>query len=164
MKPTLLAFVAAAAFLFPATASARPARSPWINLIRTDCFGPCPVFAVRVFADGRVEYKGKRFVMRRGVATRQLASAELTKLRRAVADAKVDTLAPDCCKCRGRTDDFSTFLEIAAESGLKTIDHYHGCQSAPDSVSVLEDAIISISGAAKWVGSDAERSRQKWKR
>jgi hypothetical protein len=55
-------------------------------------------------------------------------------------------------------------LKIADETGSKSIDHYHGCSSAPEALSVLEETIISTAGVSKLIGSDSERRLQKWTR
>jgi hypothetical protein len=143
-------------------ALAKPA--PWISLSRTECYGTCPVFTVRVSATGDVEYEGKRFVIQKGVRRGHIGSAELDRLRRAIADANVSKLESNCCNCRTRTDAPWTYLQITTEGGMKAIDHYHGCSSAPAAVSALEDAIVSSTTAMKWVGSEGERSRQRWTR
>jgi hypothetical protein len=136
----------------------------WINIERTACYGTCPQFTLRIAADGGVVYDGKRFVMRRGVAERRLRPAEVDKLRRAVDQSGFAKLETHCCDCVTKTDAPSTLLDIADQNGLRSIRHYHGCASVPKSLSVLEESIISLSGAGKWIGSEAERERQKWSR
>ena len=117
-----------------------------------------------MFADGRVEYEGKRFVIRRGAARTHLAPAKLEALRRVVAEANVISMDRHCCDCRTRTDAPWTYLEIGDDTGLKSINHYHGCSSAPEALSMLEETIISTAGVSKWIGSESERRRQKWTR
>ena len=68
------------------------AASPWVTLERTECYGTCPVFALRLFADGRVEYEGKRFVMHRGLRTTRLGRAGLEKLHRAISKPDIANL------------------------------------------------------------------------
>src|SRR6188508_3223081 len=98
----LVLAVGCMALLAPPDALGKAA--PWINLSRTECYGTCPVFTVRVFATGDVEYEGKRFVMQKGLRRRHLEPAELDRLRRAVTEANVSKLQRDCCNCRTRTD------------------------------------------------------------
>ncbi len=163
-KAMILVAAIACAFLPPSNAFGGPAKAPWISVRRTECYGVCPVFTLRVFADGRVEYEGKRFVIRRGVVRTHLPPAKLETLRQVVADANVTKLDSHCCDCRTMTDAPWTYLEISDETGLNSIDHYHGCSSAPKALSVLEETIISIAGVPKWIGSESERRRQKWTR
>lgn len=136
----------------------------WISIERTACYGTCPQFALRITSDGKVVYDGKRFVMRRGAQERRLQPAEVARLRRAVDQSGFARLEIHCCDCVTKTDAPSTLIDIADQNGVRSIRHYHGCSSAPESLSVLEESIISLSGAAKWIGSEAERDRQKWTR
>jgi hypothetical protein len=161
-KAMLLTTAIAWSFVSAANAFGGPAKAPWISLRRTECYGTCPVFTLRVFGDGRFEYEGKRFVIRRGRVRAYLAPAKLEILRQAVAEANLAVLDRHCCDCRTRTDAPWTYLEIVDQTGLKSIDHYHGCSSAPKRLSVLEETIVSTAGVPKWTGSDSERSRQKW--
>lgn len=72
------------------------------------------MFTVRVFASGRVEYEGERYVMQ-------------TRLQ-------------------------TTTLTIDDGTGATSIRQDHGCDMAPQSVTDLEDSIISAAGVARWVG------------
>jgi hypothetical protein len=139
-------------------------ETSWISLERKECFGTCPVFALTVFPDGRLFYNGKRFVMRQGVERASLPAATVDQLRRAIEESHFATLDSNCCDCRTKTDAPWTYVEIADESGQKLIRHYHGCSSVPGSLTALEDAVIRLTGATKWIGTDAERQRQNWTR
>lgn len=163
----ILQLVVLAGLVVPRTyASDRAVDSSraWISIERTACYGTCPQFTLRIAADGKVVYDGKRFVMRRGVAERHLRSAEVDRLRRAVDDAGFAKLETHCCDCITRTDAPWTLIDIADRDGVRAIRHYHGCSSAPKSLSILEESIISLSGADKWIGSETERDRQEWGR
>lgn len=163
-KAMVLTAVIACASVRTSNAFGGSVKAPWISLKRTECYGTCPVFTLHVFADGRVEYDGKRFVIRRGMVRTHLGPAKLETLRQVVAEANVSALDRHCCDCRTETDAPWTYLEISYETGPKSIDHYHGCSSAPRALSVLEEAIISTAGVPKWIGSERERRRQKWTR
>ena len=163
----LLLLVALAGLVAPGAQAGVPkgeVGQPWIRIERTLCYGTCPAFTVQITPEGDVTYDGTRFVMRRGVAKRRLRPAEVDKLRRAVDRAAFAKLDTHCCDCRDRTDHPWTLIDIADPNGVKSIRHYHGCSSAPGSLTALEETIISLSGAAKWIGSEPERHRQKWTR
>jgi hypothetical protein len=93
-----------------------------------------------------------------------MQAAALEKLQHAVVDTKIAKLGEDCCNCIDRTDAPSTIIELADKSGTKTIRHYHGCSSAPDSIFDFEAAVLETTGATRWIGSEAERKKQKWNR
>ena len=65
----------------------RPQAEPKPVLVfqRTPCYGTCPAYTATVFADGRVEYDGQRFVPVLGKHTLQLPVATVNQL---LAEAK----------------------------------------------------------------------------
>jgi hypothetical protein len=139
-------------------------ETEWISLQRTECFGTCPSFHLSVLPDGRVIYNGYRFVMHKGDQRAALPAATLADLHRALEDSHLETLDSNCCNCTTETDAAWTNLRVTDERGVKSISHYHGCASAPASLPLLEDAIIRLSGAIPWIGTDAERQHQHWTR
>ncbi|WP_151087236.1 DUF6438 domain-containing protein [Hymenobacter baengnokdamensis] len=64
------------------TATAAPARQaePVLILQRTPCYGTCPVYTATIFADGRVEYDGQRFVKLLGKHTLSLPVATINEM------------------------------------------------------------------------------------
>jgi len=135
----------------------RAPKKPWITLERTGCFGTCPIFTIRVFADGRVEWFGKKFVGEVGRKQRKMELPKLERLREAVAGSNIGKLAPDCCNCWEMTDQPWTHLEIASDKETSLVNHYHGCSKAPESLTRLEQEIISNTGVVKWIGSGSRR-------
>ena len=67
-----------------ATAATAPTPSrqaePVLVFQRTPCFGRCPTYTATIFADGRVEYDGQRYVPLLGKRTLSLPPATVTKL------------------------------------------------------------------------------------
>lgn len=51
-----------------------------ITLERTGCEGTCPMYTLRISADGRVVYRGKQFVRNRGRAESKLTQEQLRQL------------------------------------------------------------------------------------
>ena len=60
----------------PAAAQAAPV----LIFQRTPCYGTCPAYTARVFADGRVEYEGQRFVPVLGPRTLSLPPAAVAAM------------------------------------------------------------------------------------
>lgn len=72
----------------PAAAGvAAPAKvsEPVLVFQRTPCYGTCPSYTATIFADGRVEYDGQRFVKLLGKHTLRLPPATVQEL---LAEAK----------------------------------------------------------------------------
>jgi len=55
-------------------------RTDFVELQRTSCEGSCPVYSVRIYADGRVLWDGLRAVKVSGNATARVAPAQARKL------------------------------------------------------------------------------------
>jgi hypothetical protein len=69
-----------------ATAPTPPRQAePVLVFQRTPCFGRCPTYTATIFADGRVEYDGQRYVPLLGKHTLSLPPTTVTQL---LAEAK----------------------------------------------------------------------------
>ncbi|TVT41784.1 hypothetical protein FNT36_10200 [Hymenobacter setariae] len=69
------------------TSLAKPAQAtePVLVFQRTPCYGTCPAYKATIFADGRVEYDGQRFVTLLGKHTLRLPVATVQGM---LAEAK----------------------------------------------------------------------------
>lgn len=145
----------------PSTPEVSPDREvktgPWLTFERGPCFGICPVYAVRVFDDGLVEYDGQRLVKEVGKRTRTLTAAEMQELRAQFTNQEFQSLKPDCCNCRDITDASSATIELRDGATPKKIHHYHGCRSAPSFLQKIEISIDRILRTEAWLGTTAER-------
>ncbi|MVN78285.1 hypothetical protein GO988_18295 [Hymenobacter sp. HMF4947] len=65
-----------------ATAAPTPSAQaePVLVFQRTPCYGTCPAYTATIFADGRVEYEGQRFVPVLGKHTLKLPVATVNEL------------------------------------------------------------------------------------
>lgn len=69
-----------------ATTVATPkAQEPVLVYQRTPCYGRCPSYTATIYADGRVEYDGQRFVPLLGKHTLSLPPAQVAEM---LAEAK----------------------------------------------------------------------------
>jgi hypothetical protein len=53
-----------------------------IRLRRTACYGPCPVYNIHLYGDGRVEYQGDRYVSALGIRKYRVAPPTVAGLAR----------------------------------------------------------------------------------
>ena len=67
------------------TAVAPKQAAPVLVFQRTPCYGKCPAYTATIFADGRVEYDGQRYVKLLGKHTLSLPVAKVNAL---LAEAK----------------------------------------------------------------------------
>jgi hypothetical protein len=125
---------------------------------RTACYGTCPMYKIRVWSDGLVEWEGGGFVKQIGKATATLTPAELEALRKAFTEAKYLALEGDF-GCYEATDNPSADTSFSDGKRQKSIHHYYGCRTPPQTASLtaLERRFDEIVKSERWVGTEKER-------
>ncbi|HEX5062549.1 MAG TPA: DUF6438 domain-containing protein [Kofleriaceae bacterium] len=118
-------------------------------LKRTSCYGPCPVYQVAVYLDGRVEYVGSRYVAD-CQGTAQLDAKQLAELTKMFEDKHFFAL-------NGSYNDYDATDASSAEITFqptpwrkKRIEHYHGDMDAPPVLEEIENEFDRIVGTARW--------------
>ncbi len=128
-----------------------------IRLSRTPCFGRCPVYSVTVHADGRVEYRGERWVASTGARSGAADPRELAALS---AFLQAHPLPPVAdyrpgkagCGTPVTTDLPGASITIEQAGKTRTLHHYRGCPNAPDWLAELAIRIDLAAGSGRWVG------------
>ena len=116
-----------------ARAKAANGAGPVLTFERTPCFGTCPTYSMKVFADGRVAYEGRRAVPMMGQQELKLPAATLADMLRQTQEAHFDQFQTRYS--RGTTDLPSTIIGVKQANGqLKTVTVEEG---APDNVKML---------------------------
>ena len=134
-----------------------------IQLRRTSCFGPCPIYTVSIDARGGVTYEGEKFVRVVGrQATRIDPSIVAKLLARAesihffdLRDAYRYIENPDGSHSMV-TDLPTTFVSVTANGRHKTIEDYVG---APDALRAFEREIDEAAGTKRWIFLDGPALR-----
>ena len=62
-----------------------------VTMTRGACYGRCPIYTVKITADGMVEYDGKRFTKQDGLYRKQFSPARTAELFRQFETYGVDT-------------------------------------------------------------------------
>jgi Domain of unknown function (DUF6438) len=133
-----------------------------ITLERTSCRGACPIYTLKISADGVVIYHGKQFVRTRRRVRAILAQEHLRQLLSEFEKADFFSLRDryqswsDGCPSAGR--DFPwAITSIRINGRAKTITHDHGCRERwpngpvyPAALFALEQRIDEIVGTSKW--------------
>jgi hypothetical protein len=134
------------------------------SLERRACYGWCPIYTVRIYRDGAVEYHGEAFVKVRGDAKARVTDAQLAALEHKFIDARYLTLA-DNYTHEDLTDAPTAISSFAQDGQFKQVSHYYGDEHAPETVSKLEDAIDHAVAIERWIGSPEEREQhaQEWR-
>jgi Domain of unknown function (DUF6438) len=125
------------------------------GLERGVCHGSCPIYAVRLFDDGRVHFTGTRFVRVAGNDSARIAPAAVAALRTAFATRAFD-LVPAIIEygspsCGQYVADLSTVVLTARTArGSHTVRFDEGCTAHPPMLDTLSRMIDSIGGTARW--------------
>jgi hypothetical protein len=140
----------------PATVQAstppKNATGPVLTFERTPCFGTCPAYSMKVFADGRVAYEGRRGVPMLGAQELKLPVAAVTDMLRQAQEAHFEQFQDRYSQ--NTTDLPSTIIGVKQANGqLKTVILEEG---APENVRELFtyfgnqfDKVAQLQGAEK---------------
>jgi uncharacterized protein DUF6438/ankyrin repeat protein len=125
-----------------------------ITLERTECFGACPAYRVRITVDGRVDYEGRRFVRVVGKASAQIAPETVQELVHEFERIGYFDLKDKYTALITDLPTTTTSIRIGGRS--KQVVDYFG---APDSLTALERRIDEVAGSIRWVSVDADAVR-----
>lgn len=121
-----------------------------ITLERTPCFGTCPVYRVTVVGDGSVTYVGEMFVAVEGEQRSAITQSQVRKLARQLES--IDFLSlQDSYTDMGATDMPSAITTLHLNGQVKTVVHYHGDFTAPESLTELENLIDELTKSEQWI-------------
>lgn len=123
-----------------------------ITLETTACFGPCPIYKLTIYGDGRVVYEGEEYVNVAGKQTSQISKDKVKELvdefyRINYFSLKNNTFTHEKCFL----DAGSVITSITINGKTKTINDYHGCPS-PKKLRELEVKIDEIANSKRWIG------------
>ena len=131
-----------------------------ISLQRTSCFGPCPVYTVKIDARGRVTYEGEKFVR---VVGRQIARIDTSVVAKLLAHAErihffdmrnaYRTIENPDGSTTMVTDLPTKIVTVTMNRRTKRVEDYVG---APDALNAFEEAIDEAAGTQRWVFTDAK--------
>ncbi len=128
---------------------------------RSACYGPCPVYAVRIGSDGTVVFEGEQDVSALGQRKRTVAVSALIQLSNAIEKASFSSLkeqyrfGPDGCT-EWATDNPSVDIIVTAGKSQHHVSYYYGCTiSVGQAIDDLSKAIDTAGGTAEWVGERA---------
>lgn len=130
----------------------------YIAMQRLPCFGTCPVYSVRIVADGTVTFDGERFVEVTGVSTAAVEPSAAADLMHGLVAGGFNELAErythDAKVCGSyHTDAPRVILTLRMSGREKTVEHDYGCSDAPESLRRMHAQVDSVAGVARWIGS-----------
>jgi hypothetical protein len=158
--PALLAIAVGAANVL---AQSVP-RDAEIRLSRSACFGECPVYTVAIDAEGRVTYKGEKFVRVRGHQSGKVpvsSVAELLETAETIGFFELDDeyryiTNPDGSRTIV-TDLPTTVVQVTRNGRTKRVEDYVG---APDALKRFEAQIDKVARTERWIRIDEQTLRE----
>jgi Domain of unknown function (DUF6438)/Ankyrin repeats (3 copies) len=169
MRRNLAIRIVMAAVLAVSVARAEePDSDAVITLERTNCYGWCPVYKIKISGDGRVEYEGERFVRVVGTREAKIDPAAVKKLIQQFEaihyfelQDKYETIKnPDGTETM-MSDMPTAFTSLSLNGKSKKIEAYYG---VPDELEELERKIDEVAGSKRWVTIDAEQVGEEIRR
>ena len=126
-----------------------------ITLERTACFGTCPIYTLKIYADGKVEYEGQDFVTVKGSQTGSITPEQVKELVDGFKNADYFNLKDDYTA--PVTDLPTTISSITLDGKTKKISNYGNCshgsaEKAPQALCDLEITIDKVTNSAQWTG------------
>ena len=124
-----------------------------ISLVRSGCYGDCPIYSLSITGHGVATYTGYAFVAVKGKHVTQVSADDLEQLVGAFRAADFFSLYP---RYAYPVSDNSTYrLSIRIGGRTKTVDDYVGVPAGmPKAVVDLERAVDTLAGSERWVTGD----------
>ncbi len=141
----------ASALLVVLQAAPAAQTSVAISLQRTACFGTCPVYTVRLFDDGLVQYTGGQFVKVAGAQSWHIDPAAVRALATEIEKAGFFDMQDEYSALI--TDQPTTYVDVTIGRRHKRIKDYYG---APPALKEIEKRIDDVSGVGRYVRGDKD--------
>jgi hypothetical protein len=119
-----------------------------IAIERTPCYGFCQTYTLRLFSDGRVEYRGQASVPFVGQREGQLDKYFFTRLARTAVGIGFFELQ-DRYTC-GVTDSPTVYVAVTKNGERKIIEHYAPEYDGPYALRLLEQEIDAMYQHVEW--------------
>ncbi len=127
------------------TTTARAARKiTAITLVRTDCYGSCPVYVLRLERGGRATYDGIRYVPQVGRFKGRTQSFDQLAYFAALRLMRLKDIYTKPITCQS-----TTIVTIETEEGRKLISDY--AHSGPNDLLIFCSALDGVATTVDWV-------------
>ena len=129
-----------------------------ITLLRTNCYGGCPVYSLTIYADGRVVYRGGENAKKRGKIDSHISQEKLKELIAAFnavnyfsLDVTYDHGSKDCPSWG--TDAPYAITSLTLNKKKQVVRHYLGCSGSPTvgKLAWLESKIDEAVNVKQWI-------------
>lgn len=132
---------------------------------RTNCYGSCPVYTLKISLDGKVEFEGVNCTATKGKAENRITDEKVKELISEINKSNFfsfeNDYSQDAKTCSSSSTDCpSVTLTIKYDENEKTIKHYNCCfvnlpfskEDALQPLTDLENKIDEIVETKRWIG------------
>jgi Domain of unknown function (DUF6438) len=129
--------------------------APALTLSRGSCYGTCPIYSVRVYADGRIAFLGTRFVRQTGADTGRVTPAAVRALLLEFEARNFTQVAPRIeAGGKGCGDEISDLPSNILSMHTSAVDHTvrysQGCSKYPRMLDTLSGLVDTVAGTHRW--------------
>lgn len=134
-------------FLLLKSCSTNAPQNLIINFKADACFGPCPIFTMKIQADGVAVYDAKMFNNQKGLLKTIIRKEQLDSLNTLIQNADIFSLRD---RYTALVTDQPTYTLIIKEKNGRTkiIEDYGS--SGPDRLEKINDFIFSLRDTQSW--------------
>jgi TonB family protein len=125
-----------------------------IQLRRTGCYGPCPIYSVHLYGDGRVEYRGDRYVAVLGIRDYRVKPSAILGLARKFYERGFFNF---CGSYREPATDLPTVTTSIQVAGFTKVVSVYG-DSAPEGLEKLDEQIEQIANLRPMVTPECTKT------
>ncbi len=122
----------------------------FVELFRSGCYGSCPVYTVRISANGDVSWNGRMYVNAHGDRRASIKPEDARTLLERFRTTRFWSLCGSYTRSITDSSTIDTHVEIGGQS--KAVSNY--ADSAPAWVADLEDAIDEAANTHRWRHGD----------
>lgn len=132
-----------------ADGGARNSASGSVELTRSGCMGSCPMYAVRLSTDGRVEFEGFAFVCAEGIQAASIPAVEARELIADIADTGFFDISWNQGSLIADASDSALVLEYRGQRrSLPSID---ADSNSPRLLRRIARVVDEVSGTQRWL-------------
>lgn len=125
-----------------------------IQLRRTACYGPCPVYSVHLYGDGRVEYRGDRYVGVLGIRDYRVEPSAILGLARKFYERGFFNF---CGSYREPATDLPTVTTSIQVAGFTKVVSVYG-DPAPEGLEELDEQIEQVANLRPMVTPECTKT------
>ena len=125
---------------------AKTKEKPVITMVRGGCFGTCPVFELRFYKSGKIEFDGKLYVAKIGLARKKVSKATIKKLITAFNDAHFGDLNDEYTS--PATDGPTITVSFYDGKKVKKVKDYI---EGPENLKRLEELLMNMVEQQGWL-------------